>query len=141
MIIWLTGESGAGKTTLAKKYCKKHNNWIMLDGDQMRASISVGAGFSKKDRREHNLRVARLAKILERQGFDIMVSVIAPMENVRNKIDSICRPEWIYIKKDLPKRKGHFYEAPRSNIFIIDTDVYKKNEAYKMLDDYIRRFL
>lgn len=137
MIVWLTGESGAGKTTLARKYCKKNEGWINLDGDVMRSSISLGAGFSKKDRAEHNYRVARLAVVLERQGFDVMISVIAPMKDVRMKINEICRPNWIYIKRDLPKRKGHFYEQPK-NYYIIDTDVNNKSESYKILEDYIR---
>ena len=61
-IIWFTGQSGAGKTTVAREI---HKQWdcILLDGDEMRDSISLGAGFSREDRREHNLRVASIEDI------------------------------------------------------------------------------
>ena len=73
-IIWLTGESGAGKTTLAKRL---QEDWpcIILDGNEMRASISEGAGFSTDDRAEHNFRVARLARVLSKQ-MNVVVAVI-----------------------------------------------------------------
>jgi len=115
-IVWLTGPSGAGKTTLARRFQENHD-CIILDGDEMRDSISLGAGFSKEDRREHNLRVARLAKILAEQKM-VIVSVIAPMKDVRKEIDQICSPTWIYLKRKLPKRRGHFYEEPDNYITI-----------------------
>ncbi len=98
MIIWLTGASGAGKTTLANALSKKLRNWIILDGDEMRDSISVGAGFDEKERTEHNLRVARLAKVLEKQGSNILVSVIAPFPDLREKVDLICSPKWVCLE-------------------------------------------
>ena len=58
-VIWLTGNSGAGKTTTAYNFKKKleecGKQCIILDGDEMRSSISLGAGFSKEAREEHNL--------------------------------------------------------------------------------------
>lgn len=53
-------------------------NAINLDGDIMRSSISKGLGFSNADRLENNLRIARLASVLESQGFDVVVSTICP---------------------------------------------------------------
>jgi adenylylsulfate kinase len=107
-IIWFTGQSGSGKTTLAKRL-REDYPCIILDGDEMRDSISVGAGFSKEDRAEHNLRVARLAKILAKQT-NVLVSVIAPMKNIRREIEKICQPTWVYLYRTLPARDGHFYE-------------------------------
>jgi len=119
-IIWLTGESGSGKSTLTKALQKE---WpcICLDGDDMRKSISLGAGFSREDRTEHNLRVARLAKVLSEQ-MNVIVAVIAPIRKVRAEIDKICSPKWIYLKRTLPEREGHFYEEP-TDYFTINCDI------------------
>lgn len=125
VIIWLTGQSGAGKSALAEKL-QASIGGIILDGDSMRASISLNAGFSRKDRREHNLRVARLASVLSEQCH-VIVSVIAPMVGVRNMIDLICKPFWVYVKRTLPEREGHFYEEPPNDYpndyFVVDHDV------------------
>jgi len=109
-IVWLTGQSGAGKTTVGRPLADCLDG-VLLDGDEMRDSISLGAGFSRDDRREHNLRVARLAKVLSEQK-PVVVSVIAPMEEVRKEIDEVCHPIWVYVKRDMPEREGHFYEEP-----------------------------
>ncbi|MEW6617681.1 MAG: adenylyl-sulfate kinase [Patescibacteria group bacterium] len=89
-IIWLTGQSGSGKTTIADILQQKIGG-ITLDGDEMRSSISTDLGFVKKDRESHNLRVARLAKILSK-NTRVIVSVIAPFEDARKKIDEIANP-------------------------------------------------
>ena len=120
-VIWLTGESGSGKTAIAKELTKSLDS-IILDGDEMRDSISLGAGFSREDRAEHNYRVARLAKILSKQN-NVIVSVICPMEEVRDKITEYLNPVWIYVERDLPERKNHFYEIP-SNYFKVNNDEF-----------------
>ena len=118
-IVWLTGQSGAGKTTVAEALQKE---WpcTILDGDAMRLSISLGAGFSKEDRTKHNLRVARLAKVLSEQG-NVVVSVIAPMACVRDQIGKLCDVTWVYVKRTLSPKEGHFYEEPE-NYFTLDHD-------------------
>lgn len=117
-IIWLTGNVGAGKTSLAY-LLKERLNAVVLDGDELRASISTDLGFSKQDRDEHNMRVARLAKILNAQGMNVVVSVIAPFRTTRDKITDLIKPYWIYVKgrkstKDMP------YEIPKKPDLVID---------------------
>lgn len=118
-VIWFTGNTGAGKTSLAY-LLKKRLNAIVLDGDEMRESISLGAGFSKKERHEHNLRVARLAKILHDQGHNVIVSVIAPYKKTRKEIRKICDPYWIYVKGGGKKGKDTPYEVPEKPGVTID---------------------
>ncbi|MFA5599313.1 MAG: adenylyl-sulfate kinase [Phenylobacterium sp.] len=135
MIIWLTGQSKAGKTTIARKL-QETTDCVILDGDEMRDSISLGAGFSREDRKEHNLRVARLAKILESQKL-VIVSVIAPMEEVRQEISEICNPTWIYIKRTIPAREGHFYEEP-TGYFTLDHDKLGIEESANKLKEFLQ---
>ena len=133
-IIWLTGQSGAGKTTVAREL-QKEFDCVILDGDEMRKSISLGAGFSREDRTEHNLRVARLAKVLAEQKM-VIVSVIAPIAKVRKQIDDICSPDWIYIKRTMPEREGHFYEEPTEFLVQVDHDklsIKQSVEAIKII--------
>ncbi len=123
--VWLTGNSEAGKTTLADAWREKHPSWINLDGDEMRATISLGAGFSPEDRREHNLRVARLARLLSTKGHDVIVSVIAPFQEVREEIQKIipwC--QWVYLKRDsIPVDPDRPYEEPPREFLLVELDI------------------
>jgi adenylylsulfate kinase len=89
MITWIAGNSGSGKTTLAKKLIKPGE--ILLDGDSMRTCWTLG--FSEEDRRENNLRVAKIAKMLDLQGFNIIVAMICPYRDLREQVKEItnCR--------------------------------------------------
>mgnify|MGYP001558234068 CR=1 FL=1 len=117
-VIWLTGNVGAGKTTLAT-LLKERLNAIVLDGDEMRRTISTDLGFGKSAREEHNLRVARLAKLLNEQGFNVVVAVIAPFRSARAKITKIANPFWIYIKGGR-RGKSMPYETPKHPDLTID---------------------
>lgn len=107
-VLWLTGHSGAGKTTTAKE-ALRFANFILLDGDEMRKCISRGLGFSKEDRIENNTRVALLAVQLSKQK-PVVVASIAPVMELREKFRNEHGFKFIHIKRDLPEREGHFYE-------------------------------
>ena len=151
-VIWFTGHSGAGKTTIAKEYMKFRNpkrlsfdnlrrmvNVVLLDGDEMRESVSLGAGFSKEDRKEHNLRIARLAKVLSEQ-VDVLVAVIAPIREVREEITKICNPLWIWVKRTMEEREGHFYEEPeaKDGYIILDHDKFDVRKSSEYLRTMVR---
>ena len=134
-IIWFTGNSGAGKTTLAHLLKEKLGDVVVLDGDELRSSISIDLGFSKEDRDEHNMRVARLAKLLNNQGLNVVVSVIAPFKSTRDKITELIKPYWIYVKggkigKDMP------YEVPENPDLIIDPT---EESLFTSLDKIIKK--
>ncbi len=146
-ILWLTGNSGAGKTTLAygvKRYFDEeesekllYRKVVILDGDEMRASISTTETLSPADRRAHNLRVARLASVLQSQGFLVIVSVIAPFISVREEIDVLCQPKWIYVQRsglDAPNRP---YEPPEEPDYTICIDNVSKKEGIEEFLRYI----
>lgn len=94
MITWITGNSGAGKTTLAKKIRKDE---IILDGDALR-EVWTGLGFDEQSRREQNLRVARLAKLLESQGFNVIISTICPYKDLRDQVQKITNCNFVYLE-------------------------------------------
>ena len=104
-ITWITGQSKSGKSTLAKKI---RTNEIILDGDKMRASINQDLGLSKKDRYENNLRIARLAKELDTQGFDVIVATIAPYRELREQIKRITGCRFIYLEGGIQHRDYPF---------------------------------
>lgn len=120
-VVWLTGNTGSGKTSLAY-LLKERLNAVVLDGDEMRTSISTDLGYSKEHREENYLRVARLAKVLTNQGHNVVVSVIASFEDSRKKIDDIVNPFWIYIKggEVAPDKP---YEPPKNPDLVIDPSV------------------
>ncbi len=97
IVVWITGQSDAGKTTLARELIKLFDA-IILDGDEMRECISKGLGMDKVSRNENNMRIAGLAKVLSYQKM-VIVAVIAPFEETRVQIRSICNPVWIYLHK------------------------------------------
>ena len=93
-VIWFTGLSGAGKTTLAEKlaaYLKKNGKKCeLLDGDTVR-NIFPQTGFSKKERDDHVKRMGFLASMLERNGITVVASFISPYRESRDFVRKICR--------------------------------------------------
>lgn len=126
-VIWLTGNSGAGKTTLANELCRRMRA-VKLDGNEMRDSISVGAGFSEDERLKHNLRVARLARELSKQ-MAVIVAVIAPTSSIRSRIERIVRPIWVYVARTLPEKEGYFYTPPEAPDITVDHDVLSVEQS------------
>ncbi len=138
-ILWLTGNSGAGKTTLAGNL-QRRLPAVILDGDEMRMAISKDKGFSLTDRLEHNQRVARLARVLQEQGQNVVVSVISPTHRIRGAVDKICRPKWIYVKRESldydPERP---YEPPERPDLVVDNDVLNETEATEQVWKFLSR--
>lgn len=115
MIVWLTGQTGAGKTTIARAIRKKCSLWINLDGDEMRTCVSQGCGLTREGRFDNCLRIAKLAKILHEQGHHVLVSVIAPYKELRAEIDEVCAPAWVYVELlGKPKYENSPYEIPEN---------------------------
>ncbi len=94
-VTWITGNSGSGKTTLAKKLIASDGG-ILLDGDAMRLCWTLG--FSKEDRIENNMRIAKIAKMLDLQGFDVVVSTICPYRELREEVKVITNCRFIYLE-------------------------------------------
>ena len=88
-VLWFTGLSGAGKTTLAKRLeieLKERGLKVeRLDGDVVRQGLTRDLGFSKEDRDKNIERVTFVAKLLSRNGVGVLASFISPYRAVRQK--------------------------------------------------------
>jgi len=92
-VIFLTGLSGAGKTTIANelehRFIKDGVVPVMLDGDEIRKAIKLTA-FDEAARKKHNLAAGRLAAEAEAAGNIVIVALIAPYKEVREEIRTMC---------------------------------------------------
>ena len=88
--VWLTGLPSAGKTTLALALADvlraRGSDVEILDGDQVRTHLSAGLGFSREDRETQVTRIGFVAELLARHGVTVLVPVIAPYADAREKV-------------------------------------------------------
>ena len=92
-VLWLTGLSAAGKTTIANTLVPEleHRGRVVehLDGDVVRAHLSKGLGYSKEDRDTNIARIAWVASRIARAGAVVVVSVISPYDEERRRARSV----------------------------------------------------
>ncbi|MEM6836902.1 MAG: adenylyl-sulfate kinase [Cyanobacteria bacterium P01_C01_bin.120] len=88
--IWLTGLSGAGKSTiteaLAQRLRDRQCQLEVLDGDVVRTNLTKGLGFSKEDRDTNIRRIGFVSHLLSRNGVIVLVSAISPYRAVRDEV-------------------------------------------------------
>jgi adenylyl-sulfate kinase len=99
--IWLTGLSGSGKTSIAKSLQIQLERMgkasILLDGDEVRKSISSDLRFTEEDRKENARRIAHIAKLIYQNNISSIVSTISPYKISREYARSIF-PENSFIE-------------------------------------------
>jgi adenylyl-sulfate kinase len=88
--LWLTGLSGAGKTTLTEKLIPELRargvGVEVLDGDEVRTNLSKGLGFSKEDRDANVRRIGYVSRLLARNGVGVLTAAISPYRAVRDEV-------------------------------------------------------
>ncbi len=93
VVVWLTGLSGSGKSTIAQGVENKlHQEGILtklLDGDNLRTGLNGNLGFSDKDREENIRRVAEVAKLFKETGIITICSFVSPTIKIRNNAKRI----------------------------------------------------
>ncbi len=149
LTIWLTGLSGAGKTTIANRLAEelstRGHRIEKLDGDVVREHLSKGLGFSKEDRDENIRRIGWVAGRLTAHGVTVIAAVISPYREARAEARRLCDsffeiyvkcsldvlirrdPKGLYQKAiagDIPNFTGISdpYEEPLSPEFTVETD-------------------
>jgi bifunctional enzyme CysN/CysC len=150
VVLWLTGLSGAGKSTIAnlveKKLARMNRHTFLLDGDNVRHGLNKDLGFTEADRVENIRRVGEVAKLMADAGLMVVTAFISPFRSERDMVRAMMQPgEFMEVFIDTPlaeaeKRdvKGLYakaragqlknftgidspYEAPLAPELVIDT--------------------
>lgn len=169
-VIWLTGLSGSGKSTIGLALEKRlfQENFVaqLLDGDNIRSGINKNLGFSEEDRRENIRRIAEIAKLYLSSGIITINSFISPTAETRNIAKEIVGDAdflEIYINapmatcesrdvKGLYKmaRAGEIqgftgvnqaYEEPENPALELRTDVLSVDEAVDKLFTFLKKHI
>lgn len=101
-LIWLTGLSGSGKTTIANALKLQVSNCYILDGDVLRKGINQDLQFSEEDRIEVGRRTGEIAKILLDANLNVIVASISPHQATRNKVRSLVGDSFIEVFVQCP---------------------------------------
>jgi len=164
-ILWFTGLSSSGKSTLADELqtqlFNKNYNVYVLDGDNIRGGISNNLSFSEADRSENCRRVAEIAKLFAEAGFIVIAALISPYEKDRVKVARITSDFFhlVHIKASLETcekrdvkglykkaRNGEIsnftgidsiYEEPKNPDVTINTERLSAPNSIKELMNYV----
>jgi adenylylsulfate kinase len=96
-VVWFTGLSGSGKSTIAnlveEQLFKKNIKAFSLDGDNIRTGLNKGLGFSEEDRYENLRRIAEVTKLFIDSGTVVVASFVSPLINDRFLVKEIVGEE------------------------------------------------
>ncbi|KKC27868.1 sulfate adenylyltransferase subunit CysN [Sphingomonas sp. SRS2] len=104
-VLWLTGLSGAGKSTIAniveKKLTRMNRHAFLLDGDNVRHGLNKDLGFTDADRVENIRRVGEVAKLMTDAGLIVITAFISPFRAERDMVRAMMAPgEFIEVHID-----------------------------------------
>ena len=162
IVLWFTGLSGSGKSTIANEVAYKLHQMgklsYVLDGDNIRHGLNKNLGFSPEDRNENIRRISEVAKLFADAGIITITAFISPYRKYRNFCRELLGPGRfieIYTKASLetcekrdPKglykkaREGIIkdftgisapYEEPENPELVIDTDRYSVEESVELV--------
>ena len=167
--VWLTGLSGAGKSTIAERLgpelIARGSHVEVLDGDEVRTHLSKGLGFSREDRDINIGRISFVASLLVKHGAAVITAAISPYAQARAEARQRIGPDQfieVYVRcslQELTRRdvKGlyakaiagelkHFtgvsdpYEAPDSPDVVVDSETENVEESVgKILGELEKR--
>ncbi|MFJ5963452.1 MULTISPECIES: adenylyl-sulfate kinase [unclassified Bacillus (in: firmicutes)] len=167
VIVWLTGLSGSGKSTIAnlaaRELFEQGYQVTVLDGDNVRHGLNKDLGFSDDDRKENIRRIGEVAKLFVEQGTIVITAFISPFQEDRQIVRQLVEEgefHEVYVKCDLnvceerdPKglyqkaRRGEIpfftgidspYEEPAAPELVLNTDEFTREESKQLLVDYVK---
>ncbi|MFV8827430.1 adenylyl-sulfate kinase [Alkalihalobacterium sp. APHAB7] len=167
LMIWFTGLSGSGKSTIANalqhELYKDGSSVYLLDGDNLRHGINRNLTFTEEDRKENVRRTAEVGKLFVDAGVVVLAALISPYAADREQARKLFEPEEfveVYVKCSLqecekrdPKglykraRLGEIkqftgisqpYEEPQNPEITIDTTVMSVKESVQEIQSYLK---
>ena len=146
-IYWLTGQPGAGKTVLAlmlKTILEEEygNEVFNIDGDELR-SLYKNLNYGREGREENIKRAQDIAKFINTQGYDVIVSLVAPYKELREsfKYDLQNLLVEFYVHTTDIRGREHFhtdeYEQPTENFIDINTTGVDPQESLNEIIKHI----
>ena len=165
-VVWLTGLSGAGKSTIAnlveKRLHAAGRHTYLLDGDNVRHGLNKDLGFTEEDRVENIRRVAEVARLMVDAGLIVLVSFISPFRSERRMARELMEDgEFVEVFVDTPiqvaeqrdvkglykkARAGQLknftgvdspYEPPEHAEIVIDTTAASPEQAAELIFDWL----
>ena len=161
LVVWMTGLSGSGKTTIAqeteRRLLEAGVTAYILDGDKLRRGLNSDLGFSDADRTENIRRAAQVANMFRDAGLVTIVTLISPFEESRENARRIIGKDFmeVYVKagvktcierdpKNLYKKAldgtiksftgiDSPYEVPKNPDLVIDTEKWHEEECAESL--------
>ena len=106
LVIWFTGLSGSGKSTIANELDLELNSrglkTYVLDGDNVRMDLNKDLGFSPKDRKENIRRISEVAKLFADSGTIVMTAFISPYSEDRKSARNVIGSDFIEVFVNTP---------------------------------------
>lgn len=166
VLIWFTGLSGSGKSTVATMLEKKLHDLgkltYLLDGDNVRHGLNSDLGFSKEDRVENIRRIAEISKLFVDSGVITIATFISPFIKDREAVRQLLKTDFIEVYVDCPldvcekrdpkgiykkARKGEIkdftgidspYEPPINPEITVQTNINSLEECVSKIIDYLK---
>lgn len=165
-VLWFTGLSASGKSTLANAMCKKFHTMniksYVLDGDNIRHGLNKDLGFKPEDRKENIRRIGEVAKLFVDAGLIVITAFISPYSEDRNNVRNLLKGDEfieIFLKCSLSEcerrdTKGIYkkakageikeftgisspYEEPENPDLVIDTEILDIESSAQKIFEYL----
>lgn len=167
--VWMTGLSGAGKSSIAnaleKRLFSMGKHTMLLDGDNVRMGLNKNLGFEENDRIENIRRIAEVSKLMNDAGLIVLTSFISPFRQDRRNARDIVGESFVEVYVNTPieecerrdvkglyreARKGNIqnftgvsspYEAPEHPEVIVDTSKHSLDECVDIVLKGLEKYL
>ena len=142
MIIWLTGQPGSGKTTMATKLFEMYSDWLQLDnvihldGDDVR-NVLDNKDYSLEGRRKNIQFAIDMARVLHEKDYIVICSFVSPYRDMREKLKEMSEVKEFYLHSTRELRKEYWvkdYEPPLENFTEINTDKSEEETLDEILN-------